>query len=300
MPMNELMKTWFPCILLVLVLLVIDTDSYAGTCEPYGRIISFAPSITEVLYSLDLGDCVAGVTSFCNYPAAAKRKPRLGGFFDPNIEAVLALKPDLVLMLPSSMGLQKQLKAFGVECRIINHKSLDNIISSIRFIGDLCHVPDRARALSESLNQRIEAVKKRCGGCSKSKVLVVIGRDYSSPRPGQFYAAGSSAYYQDLISIAGGINVIQTTVMEYPALSPEGIISLDPDIILELIPGYPSGSLQREPLMAAWRNIPGLRAVAEGKVFLCGQDYVSVPGPRAVDLLENFAKLIHPEVFIER
>jgi len=266
------------------------------------RIVSLAPSITEVLFELGLGDRVAGVTRYCDYPPEAAEKPVVGGYFDVNYEMLLALKTDLVLHLVEHEDARLRLGDLDIETLAVNHSRVEGILESITVIAERCNVMEEGERLRLSLEKRIQEIQKRYSPLSPRprvpasertapRVLVAVGRLMDKGSGGEIFISGRDGFYDDLIAIAGGVNAYREETLKFPAVSDEGLIRLDPDIILEMVPDL-AGEADRQTLMDLWRAKRGVRAVREGRVHILGEDYTVVPGPRFVELLEDFAEII--------
>jgi len=269
------------------------------TGQPPARIISLAPSVTEILFELDLSDRVVGVTRFCDYPPEAVKKPRVGGYFDVNYEAILALEPDLVILLTEHEDAQDRLGSLGISTLAVNHSRIDGILDSVTVIGQACGVREKGKSLRRSLESRILEVQERfavhSSSCplvpSRPRVLVAVGRSLQGGSEGELFISGRDGFYDDLIRLAGGENAYREETLKFPAVSAEGLARLDPEIIIEMIPDLSPGK-DRDRLLADWEDIPGLRAAREGRIHILGGDAVVVPGPRFVDLLEEMARII--------
>jgi len=263
---------------------------------PPRRIVSLAPSITEVLYALDLGDRVAGVTRFCDYPPQAAQKPVVGGYFDVNYEMVLTLKPDLVVLLKEHQDALDRLEELGIPALPVDHSRVEGILGSITDIARRTGVEERGAALRLSLENRIQEIRERYGPRgslqrSPPRVLVAVGRLMDQTSGGELFISGRDGFYDDLIALAGGVNAYREETLKFPAISDEGLVRLDPDVILEMVPDL-TGEGERQDLMRLWRARTSVRAVREGQVHILGEDYVVVPGPRFVKLLDEMARII--------
>ncbi len=271
-----------------------------GSAETPRRIVSLSPSTTEILYALNMEDRVVGVTDFCNYPPEAKQKTRLGGFLDPNFEAIASLKPDMVFILPEQQNVRNFLKEMKIPFRIVNNKTVADILGAIKIIGNVCRVQKRALALIDSLAGRVEKIRKLTQGKSRPKVLVSIGRSIGNGTLADIYAAGENTYYSELIRIAGGQNALQNKSVAYPLLSGEGLVKLNPDIIVDIIFGAAKDSLAVEAAKKDWQQLPQIKAVRENQIFVINASYAVIPGPRFIRLLDTLAQIIHPEIVIAR
>ncbi len=262
--------------------------------EGYRRILSLAPSITETLFALGLGERVVGVTRFCNWPPEAREKTRVGGFLDPNYELIATLRPDLVLLLPEHQQIEANLKGLGLTCRVVRNRSLEEILGTIRTIGELGGAAARADSLADSLKARIAAVRERSAGDNRPGVLLAIGRSIGSESVADVHVAGGGTIYHELIELAGGRNVMADSKIDFPVLSAEGLLHLDPEVIVELVPEVAEQETIRARARAEWNALPTLAAVRTGRVYLFIGDWTVVPGPRIVRLLEELAGALHP------
>ncbi|MBN2719888.1 MAG: ABC transporter substrate-binding protein [Proteobacteria bacterium] len=266
------------------------------------RIVSLAPSITEILFDLDLGDRIAGVTRFCDYPPEARGKTPVGGYFDINFEAVLGLEPDLIILLEEHREARERLGALGIRTIAVNHARVQGILDSITTIARACGVGNRGDELRAGIEKKIHRIQDGFAAASPRprvsppedsppRVLVAVGRTLQEGSGGEIYVSGRDGFYDDLIRLAGGQNAYGDQTLKFPALSAEGLARLDPDIIIEMVPGVSPGE-DREKLLAYWRKMPGLRAAKEDRVYILSGDEVVVPGPRFVNVLEGMAKIL--------
>lgn len=257
------------------------------------RIVSLAPSITEILFALNLGDRVAAVTDYCKYPPETAAKPKVGGLNDLNFEAVLRLRPDLVILLPSNLKAMEKLSAAGVRYAQADTDTMPGIREAIRRIGADCGAEARARELLAGIDARVAAVAARVKGLPPCRVLVCVSRETGAGGPESIYLAGKRTYYNDLIRCAGGENAYADELVQYPLIGREGLLRLDPDVIVEVRTDAAAGDAEK--LAADWHAVRGLRAAAAGRVFVFTEDYVTIPGPRFVLLLKKLARVMHPE-----
>lgn len=264
-----------------------------GTLSPASvrRIASLAPSTTETLFALGLGDRIVGVCEYCKYPPEALTKPKLGGYYTPNYEALLEARPDLVVILPEHDAIRERILDLGVEVLDVDHRSVKGILDSITVIGEACGVPEQAASLLADLEGRVEKVKSRMQGRPRPRVLVSIGRAMNEGGARRITTCGRGGYYDDLIEMAGGVNAYEGTI-PFPALSPEGVLALDPDVIVEMMPDLVEKGGSRQSILRDWATLPGLEHL---RVRLIAKPYAVVPGPRFILLLEDLAEAIHPE-----
>jgi iron complex transport system substrate-binding protein len=251
--------------------------------KPAQRIVSLAPSITESLFSIGAGPSIAGVTDYCNYPPETKQKPHVGGMITPSIEAIAALRPDLILV--SMEGNLREdfstLTALGVPVAVTNPRSLDGIYRSLTMLGTLTDRVDSAARLITSLRAREQAIV-RSMPTQAPRVLLLV-----SIQP--LIAAGDKTFIDELLRRAGSRNVAAGLRMTYPTLNREAVVHDDPDVIFVMsdVLSTPDALIQLYP---EWKQ---LTAVRNGRIHRLDADIISRPGPRAVDGLQLLSSLIH-------
>ena len=276
-----------------------ETSSPAGGPASASRIVSLAPSITEILFAIGVGERVVGVTRYCDYPPAALSREKVGGYYEPNYEAILAQQPDLIFALPEHNEVIKQLDNLGLNSLRTDHRTVSGIMNSIARIGEATGADKEAKALRARLKSRVDNVRTKVEGRPRTRVLVSIGRKVNEGTISRATACGSKSYYGDLIRIAGGENVY-TGDAGYPNVSTEGILAMDPDVIIDLVSDMEERGLTAEGILAEWSSIQSLSAVRNNRVHVLGGDHLIVPGPRFIRLLEDLAWAIHPELAWKR
>jgi len=249
------------------------------------RLISLAPSITEILFALGLDESVVGDTDYCEYPPEAKLKPHVGPILTPNLEKIITLKPDLVLGSPEANRRETadQLAKLGIPLYGVTAHSVDDTLRSIEDLGRVLGHEVDAMKLAANLRQRIDAVEKRVAPLRRPKVLFVVWY-----RP--LTTAGPNTFISDVIQRAGGTSITENLPGEWPRLSLEEALRRDPDVIL--FPRAESFS----PQLGEFEQLPGwrdLRAVKNRRMFFIS-DAIIRPSPRLVDALEEVARALHP------
>jgi iron complex transport system substrate-binding protein len=288
---------WIPALVIVAILLSFfscairhsEHSSKKGLTVPL-RIVSFAPSITETLFALGLGDRVVGVTRFCSYPPEAQKIAKVGGYVDPNFEMILGLKPDLVLMLKEHGLLQDFLKKNTIRYQVIENEKLDDIIASFSKIGALCGVAQKGDSIAAQIRSDL------AGGGShditiEPRVLFCIGRD--NPGSGQIsklFAAGPNTFYDALIKSSGAKNACTDSRFTYPELSAEGIIRMQPEVVIDIMPSI--ARISTEKTIGDWNGMNMVPAVRSHCVYCLSNDYATIPGPRIVLLLRDIRRII--------
>ncbi len=256
--------------------------------KPPGRVVSMAPSVTEILYALGLEDAVVAVTPFCDYPLAAQRKTHLGGTH-PSVEQILVLKPDLVLAPQDFIqpDLLQSLDRVKIPVFVLQASQLEDVLGQIQ---TLARMFDRGKAGDElvgAIRQRVRLVKERTQALGRPRVLYVLNAD-------PLQTVGPGSFIHQLIEAAGGVNVAGGTSTAYPRLAMEEVQARDPEIIV-----FPGGASEGIPVeeQQQWRRWSNLSAVKRNRFVVIPSVLLDRPGPRLVEGLELLAQAIHPEAF---
>ena len=265
--------------------------------KPTGRIVSLAPSITETLFALGVGERVVGVSRFCDWPPEVRSVPQVGGLFDPNLEKIVRLEPDVVIGLAGQPDTLWPMRKLGLPLVVVEHRSIDGLLESIRVLGTTCGAEAQAERLLQDIQSRLEAVGRRVSGRPRPRVLVSVQRTVGTGRIENIYIAGREGHLGRIVQWAGGDSAVPTSWAAFPTVSSESLLRLDPDVILDLVPGFCTAQIPREQILADWQSLDGLRAVREGRVYVLDEDFVFRPSPRFVLMVEKVARLLHPEAF---
>jgi len=263
---------------------------------PPQRIVSLAPSLTETLFALGLGERVVGVTRYCAHPPEALELPKIGGYLDPSYEALLSLQPDLVVLIPSNDETERRLESLGVRVLQVDQHDVDGVLESITVLAAACGVPEQGAILRASVEERLKKVADRIAGRPRPRAVVVVGHDVGGGVVRSVWAAGPDTFYDDVLRIAGGVNGVEKGLARYPELSREGLAAVDPDVVLDVIAGLEDRGLELREIRDSWLALVELRAVREGRVEILDGDVMVVPGPRLPEMVENIARALHPEL----
>lgn len=257
------------------------------TVKTVSRIVSCAPSITETLVALGLGDKIVGATSYCKYPPQLDIQ-KIGGYSDINMEKVISLKPDVVILQKEHQKQRDFLTRFGIDVISIDNKTISSICSSFVLIGYFC---DAKRAADSIVEVFRNSLQSKPDLSEAPKVLLCVGREgFGGGTVQSAFIVSRAAFYNEIIEASGGINAYQDSLPHYPKVSREGLIALAPDIIIDLASSMSVWSCST--LVADWNSLNMLPAVRNGKVFCIAADYCTVPGPRILLLYQDLRKII--------
>ncbi len=271
------------------------TPGIDGAVAPR-RIVSLAPSLTETLFALGLGDRVVGVTRYCAHPADVLGLPKVGGHLDPNFEAIVLLEPDLVVVIPSGHENRLRLESLGIRVLEIDQHDVGAVLESVSAVAEACGVADRGTALREELERRLARVKAVVANAPRPRAVVVVGHQIGGGAVRSVWAAGRDTFYDGVVRIAGGVNAVEGGIARYPELSREGLSALDPDVVLDVIAGVEDRDLDLETVRDGWMRLTELRAVRDHRISVLEGDHMVVPGPRLPEMVEAVARALHPEL----
>jgi iron complex transport system substrate-binding protein len=253
------------------------------------RVISLAPSITEMLFALELDEQIVGVTEFCNYPPAALLKPKIG-YARPNLESLIALRPDLIVAPQEFLraDMQAKLEQLKIPVFLLGAKSVEDIFAQIQSLGKIFNRVSMSDHLTRSMRDRIAEVTARIASSEKKRVLYVLN---SHP----LITVGPGSYIHQMIGLAGGINIAAGSSSSYPRLNIETVLKEDPEVLI-----FPVGSNESIPKseQEEWNRWNSLSAVRNRQLRNVSSDALNRPGPRVVEGLEHLARVIHPEAYV--
>ncbi|OGO02116.1 MAG: hypothetical protein A2Y59_04655 [Chloroflexi bacterium RBG_13_52_14] len=254
------------------------------------RIVSHVPSITETLYALDLGDKIVGVSDYCDYPEEAKTKPKVGGYYTPNIEVIVSLNPDLVLTDGYADDILN-LESLGIQFAVIQPNTIDDILKDIELLGNITGERKKASELIEDMENRVNNVVDTVSDAPRPRVFYVFdATDTTKP-----WTAGPGSFADALIQMAGGENVAAQAQGPWIQLNIEELVNSDPEIIIvDSMMGTAVISPDEIKELPGWKDTT---AVKNNNIFIVNGDLVNRSGPRIVQGLEQIARIIHPELF---
>jgi iron complex transport system substrate-binding protein len=253
---------------------------------PPARVVSLAPSITEIVYALGAGDRLIGVCAQCNYPDAAARLPRVGGYLVPSVEAVIGVRPDLVIAVPSP-GNREAVQAVeraGVRVLVVHDRTLDDLWTTMRSIAGALGLPERGETLVGEVGTRLADVRARVAGLPVRRVLLVVDHH-------PLVVAGGGTLQDELLGMAGGTNVAADAGTVWPTLALEMVVERAPEVIIDAAMGTEEGGRE---LFAGLTTVPAVRA---GRIIPLRADVLFRSGPRVPEAAAALAAAIHPEAY---
>ena len=252
------------------------------------RIVSLAPGITEVLYGLGLDGEIAGVTIYCNYPEAALLKPKIGGFTNISVEKILSLNPDLII--GTADGNRKEtvmrLESLGMPVYVTNPKTLDEILEMVLAIGRITGKEREAKKLTLDLKNRVKNLSSLVNGRRKKSVFFQVGGE-------PIITVGRDTVHNQLITLAGGVNIAGGEKTLYPRYSVEEVVAGQPEVIILTSMKYEADV---STIWNKWKKWPHIPAVRDNRLHIIDTDLIDRSSPRIVDGLAEMVKIIHPEV----
>jgi iron complex transport system substrate-binding protein len=263
-----------------------ETGRLVRIPQPVRRIVSLAPSVTETLFALGLGDRIVGDTDFCDYPPEARQKRRIGGPVDPNIEVIAALHPDLVVASRSINRLASvhSLEQLGIPVYGTDPRSVDQVLTSTQRLGDLLGAGDAGRSLLANLRERLSQIDRRLAGLPPETVMMVVWLD-------PLISVGRNTFLEDALRRAGAHSVIDTQ-QSWPNINLEEVIRLQPKYLIFSSDDPQQVQRQLAELQdrPAWRQLDAVR----NRRFIVVSEAISHPSPRLIDGIEQLAAALYP------
>lgn len=250
------------------------------------RAISLAPNLTENIFAVGAGDKLVGVTTFCDYPVEAKDIQKIGDTINPNMESIIALKPQIVFVSTASQmeAFTKTLEQNGIAVFVTNPNNLEGILRNLRQLGDIFGTGDQAAKLVQDIQFRLSTIKANLNGAPPVQVFVQISRE-------PLFTAGKESFVTEIIEHAGAVSVTRDLPTAYPRLSKETALAIDPEAIV-----ISSGAGNEDP-NEVFRDSAALK---NGKVFRVKADLITRPSPRIIEGMEQMAMDLHPESFTSK
>jgi ABC-type Fe3+-hydroxamate transport system substrate-binding protein len=263
------------------------TAGGAATAEPPRRVVSLAPSMTEIAFAVGAGDQLVGVTDYCDFPPEAAKKPKIGGIYTPNFEAIMKLRPDLVLATTEGNREEhvRMLERLGLPVEIVQPLDFAGVLDSITRVGRRLGHAAEARVLVARMEAEAAAIERAVAAARRPRVLYVLWGD-------PLIVPGRETLVTDLVRRAGGESVTGAEPSAYPRFSLEEALARRPDLVVLARHGDATADAQ----LRDWAPLSVLPAVREGRVRVIEGDLLHRPGPRVVDGLRALARLLHPDI----
>lgn len=256
------------------------------------RIVSMAPDLTEILFALGLDEEIVGVSQYSDYPPAAKERPSVGSFWQPNIESVVAAKPSLVLTLEFARqkDLAERLKRIGYKSLTVRIETVNDLFAAIAKIGAATGRQHEANDVSRTIKKKLEDLSTLVGTEEKVRVLWVVQRE-------PLRVAGRDTFVNEMIELAGGENAIGPTVHKYPPIGAEQVIASRAEVIIEPDMGQHDPTAQEQSAFRYWSKFENLPAATNKRIYVIPGGEVSRLGPRLYEGIETIAKCLRPHLF---
>ncbi len=261
--------------------------------DPPQRIITIAPNSAEIICALGACDRIVGVSKFCVFPAELKGRPRVGGLFDPDLEKIIALHPDLVVLRGKNESVEHLCDKLGIPVYRDRTEMLADVETCITELGRRLGRIEQARGLVEEFRRSLRAVKERKQDRPKPRVLLTVSRQPG--RLANILTTGKGTFLAEMLDLAGAVNVFGHLDMAYPQVSREAIVAQRPEVIIELMPELEPATGLRRQVLDQWKALGSIPAVVNDRVYLLTDDHALIPSPRYVEIIEKVSRLLHPE-----
>ncbi len=244
------------------------------------KIFALSPSLAETVFFLGKGGYLKGVSSSCEFPEGVKSIPAVANVSDINLEMTLRINPDIVFIMPSQTHIGLQLDKLNINSVTVSQESLDDILQSFRIVGSHTGASERANAVYDSLRFVLKSYESAPSG---KTVLISAGREFGSS-VSYIYSVGTSGFLNDIFNLLGYENALNTSI-PYPKIGAESIMTLNPDIIVDLVPG--SVFQDESDFLKDWSAYSGIKAHRNNKIYIFKGDHTTIPGPRIFDFLKE-------------
>jgi iron complex transport system substrate-binding protein len=262
----------------------------AGADIPH-RIVSLSPNVTEMLYGVGALGQVVGISDYCTYPADVNRLPSVGGWHNPDLERIAALRPDLVIVDDGQAPfVEDNFRKLGLRVMVVADHSVQDVYDAIAALGQVTGHETTAAKLAAATRAELLRISQKTAALSKPKVVLIVERTPGTLR--DLYTATEGGFLAELVAIAGGRIAVPPAKRGYGKLSKEDLLAINPDVILDFIHGVQS-RFSGDP-MEAWRDMAELKAVGTRRVHGVNEDFVPHASQRIVQTAALFARLIHP------
>lgn len=294
-------KLWFLPIIALACLIILTTVNHnlnkihkpnpADYSNTPARIVSLAPNLTEILFALGLDEKIVAVSSDSDYPPDAAGKSKVGTFWQPNTEAIIASRPDLVITLwfEQQQAVADSLKRLGYQVLTLKIKKTEELLTAIQKIGCAAGCEQRAGELAENISSRLNHLKSKYGSADKPKVLWVIQIE-------PLRVAGRNTFINELINLTGGENAIAPTIQQYPSIGTEEILTSGAEVIIQSAMDKNNIEQQQQAAEDFWGKFANLPAVKNNRIYVIEPDTTLRLGPRLPQGAETLARCLHLDI----
>jgi iron complex transport system substrate-binding protein len=263
----------------------------------FRRIITIGPNAAEVVCALGACDRIVAVDKFCVFPAELRDRPRIGGLFDPDVEKIVTLKPDLLVLRGRDETIEQLARDRGFRLHFDKTDTIEGIESSICDIGRLLGRDATANKLIHEFQERVDAIRSRVADRTRPRVLVTLSRQ--PDRLANLLTAGKGTFTDEMISIAGGENIFGDHDMAYPQTNAESVIARRPDVIIEMMPELELVPENEAMIRDQWESLGSIPALENDRLHIITDENCQIPSPRYVHVIEKVSRLLHPEAWDE-
>ncbi|MCC6548410.1 ABC transporter substrate-binding protein [Candidatus Sumerlaeota bacterium] len=266
----------------------------ARSAEEKRRIVTLAPNLTETVFALGHGDDVVGVTDFCVFPKEAKSRRSVGGLFDANTEVLLSLKPDVVFLTPAHRKISEALQNTSIQVVVTETETIDDIYKTTRTVGEALHDKPAAEKLIGKMKSDVSLIAGGTVTGKRATVLFVIG--YSSDGMREIYGVGPNTFLDELVTMAGGRNLLRDSAVRYPVVGREFLIANPPDVIIDANGGGDGEKVRSESekalIRGKWAALFGEKAKRQPRIEFIDDAHITIPGPAFAESAEKIRRLI--------
>ncbi len=278
---------------LLSLLIVSYTNLYANSDGPPKRIVSLSPNVTEIIYGLGAWDKIVGVTMYSDFPPEAKTVPKVGGWVNPNLEAIVNLKPDLVIFMKDQESIfGDNIRKLGLNTLSVDsNNSIKDIQNSILQLGKVLQKEKEAESLAARIRSNFEEMSSKMSKVPKKRVLFIVGRNPGTLE--DIYVIGRDNYINELINLAGGENVVKSDRFALK-IAKDALLSFDPEVIIEI--AYDKTD-DRDSTIETWSALKEISAIKNNEVHVVSSSELLHPSQRIIEGADILAHILHPEVF---
>ncbi len=259
---------------------------------PILRVVTISPNAARIIHALGEEDRIVGVSKFCSGLPSLKDRPRVGGLFDPDLERIAALKPDLVVLRGQNRDIRKLCEQYGIRLYKDPTESLADIETCAKDLAGMLDCEERGEKLIVDFQNRMKKVRLRTENLKKTRVLVTVARNPESLA--NILTVGQDTFLGAAITIAGGVNPFEEIGVDYPTVSTEAILAAQPEVIIEFIPEVEDAKHWQREMKKQWRELGSTPALANNRIHIVISDNALTPSLAFVEVIEQMAKLLHP------